>query len=534
MSARSLRQPFALVAVLAMLLSGLSAVGAHGSDPGDPVANQQQVAFTPVRADADPAENTVAAGYAGEMLSVRAVDVGRRSAEPTIGVQSDGTAYYAAANFDSAANVSAGPATVNGLARTEILRSDDGGITWASVEPTVPVAKSLPPGGLDPYVWVDPGTDRVFSADLVACGYLKSSDDKGETWTSSLAACGDSVDHQTLFGGPRPEGMALPQVGDYPNVLYYCTNRILDSRCGRSVDGGLTWITTATPAYLGFDPAAGGMCNGLHGHGIVDPDGRVILPKGHCGNPYVAISEDGGDTWEQVKVSDKLSGTPIVPVLRYAGTFAHTSVASDEAGNLYYVWPDEDMRPWLSVSRDHGRTWETPLLIAPPGVTETNFPTVDAGSEGNVAITFVGSAGQTPGAAGGGDPTRPWNYYVLASTNALDDSPLFVSTTANDPADPIHRGDCFSRCGGMYDFIDVVVGPAGDIWATASDTCVSAGCRRDGGRMDPGVGVGLAITQVSGPVLRGDDGGDPDGDVAAPSLPGKRVGQVDKRPPGRP
>jgi hypothetical protein len=498
--------------------SGLPAVQA--SDPGAPVANQAQTAFVPARAGEEATDN-VAAPYDGEPLSVRAVDVGRRSAEPTIGVQSDGTAYYAAANFDSVGG---------SLARTEILRSDDGGVTWASVEPTVPVAKSLPPGGLDPYVWVDPGTDRVFSADLVGCGYLKSSDDKGATWTSSLAACGDSVDHQTLFGGPRPTGLALPQLSEYPNVLYYCTNRVLDSRCGRSLDGGLTWITTATPAYLGFDPQAGGMCNGLHGHGIVDPEGRVILPKGHCGYPYVSVSSDGGDTWTQVQVSDKESGTPVVPVLRYAGTFAHTSVASDAAGNLYYVWPDDQMRPWLSISRDHGMTWEEPLLVAPPGVSETNFPTVDAGDEGNVAITFVGSPAESPGALGGGDSARPWNYYVLASTNALDAEPLFLSTTANDPANPIHRGDCFSRCGGMYDFIDVVVGPAGRIWATASDTCASDGCVSGERGADGGVGVGLAISQVAGPLLRGDAAEPaPEPEVpepcAAPGASGARPGR---------
>jgi hypothetical protein len=296
--------------------------------------------------------------------------------------------------------------------------------------------------------------------------------------------------------------MRIPQIGDYPSVLYYCTNRVVDSRCGRSVDGGTTWITTATPAYLGFDAAEGGMCNGLHGHGIVDKDGRVFLPKGHCGYPYISVSEDGGDTWDQVKVSDKTAGTPVVPVARYAGTFAHTSVAADSAGNLYYVWPDGRMRPWLSISRDHGQTWEAPLLIAPPGVSETNFPTVDAGDEGNVAITFVGSPAESPGALGGGDGRRPWNYYVLASTNALDEQPMFLSTTANDPADPIHRGDCFSRCSGMYDFLDVVVAPSGEIWATASDTCSSAACVAGSRGADGDVGLGLAIKRIAGPLLR--------------------------------
>lgn len=490
-----------LTLAVAVCAPVLSAVPSFGIDPTDPVANQAQSAFVPLREGADELDegNTPVAGYDGELLSVRSVPVGRRSAEPTIGIQSDGDAYYAAANFDSVGGL---------LARTELLRSADGGITWTSVQTKNAAVKSLPPGNLDPYVWVDPATDRIFNVDLLGCGYLQTSDDDGTTWSPSLAACGDSIDHQSLFGGPRPEGLRLPkELSSYESVIYYCTNRVLDSRCGRSLDGGTTWITTATPAYPGFDPSEGGMCNGLHGHGIVDNEGRIVLPKGHCGYPYVAISEDGGDTWFRTRVSNMVSGTPVVPIAEYAGTFAHTSVAADGAGNLYYVWPDDEMRPWLSISRDHGRSWETPMLVAPPGVSESNFPTVSAGGEGDVAITFVGSPAASPGALGSGNNQaalrRPWNYYVLASTDALADEPVFLSTTANDPVDPIHRGDCFSRCGGMFDFIDVVVAPSGEIWATASDTCTSADCL-DGGRADGDVGVGLAIRQVGGPLLLDD------------------------------
>jgi hypothetical protein len=480
-----------LLVVLAIALAAAATGIAGAADPGGPVEGQLQQAFVPARASSGAVANTPVAD--DDPLVVQAVDVGRRSAEPTVAVDTDGVAYYTAANFDS---------SIGNQARTELMRSTDGGLTWKSVQTTSPVLKSEPATTLDPYVWVDTDTDRVFNVDLVGCGFLQVSDDKGESWESSLAACGDSVDHQTLFGGPRPTGMLLPQLGDYPNVVYYCTNRILDSRCGRSTDGGRTWVTTATPAYPGFDPAGGGMCNGLHGHGVVDKDGRVFLPKGHCGNPWVSISEDGGDTWTRVKVSDKLSGTPVVPVLRYAGTYAHTSMAADDAGNLYYVWPDDKMRPWLSISTDHGRTWQEPLLVAAPGVNETNFPTVDAGAEGTVAIIYVGSAGNTPGAVGGGNARRPWNHYVLTSTNALDAEPLFRSTTTNDPADPIHRGDCFSRCGGMLDFLDVVVAPSGEVWATAVDTCATSACIGGGAVDADRVGRGLAVRQIGGPLLR--------------------------------
>jgi hypothetical protein len=51
----------------------------------------------------------------------------------------------------------------------------------------------------------------------------------------------------------------------------------------------------------------------------------------------------------------------------------------------------------------------------------------------------------------------------------------FPGTTANivNPAnDPIHRGDCPSRCGRMYDFLDAVISPTdGSVWASFVDTC---------------------------------------------------------------
>ena len=39
----------------------------------------------------------------------------------------------------------------------------------------------------------------------------------------------------------------------------------------------------------------------------------------------------------------------------------------------------------MAVSTDHGKTFSDPLMIAPPGVNEVNFPVVTAGSEGRIA-----------------------------------------------------------------------------------------------------------------------------------------------------
>jgi hypothetical protein len=485
-----LRTPRALALVIAVLLvASLQAVsGLQAAAVGAPVQGKQQ-AFTGQRITAGftgvPASTPVP--YDGEHLEVQAVDVGRQSAEPTIGVKADGTAFFAAGAFD-------GPA---GLARTEVLRSEDDGLTWTSVQPRIPTTnRTLPPTTLDPYVYVDEGTGRIFNPELyLGCSYMSFSDDDGESWLTNPVACGDVVnDHQTVWTGPPPANLA-PLMTLYPNVLYYCFNRIVDANCGRSLDGGLTFIPTATPAFLGFDPAAGGLCGGLHGHIKVDDDGRLFLPKGHCGNPWLGVSEDGGDTWRRVQVSNRVSSRDV-----------HTAVDVDDAGNVYYAWYDSQRRlPYLAVSTDHGRTFGDPIMIAPPGVFEANFPVVTAGAEGRVAVMFPGSTVNNRD-----DKSRPWNSYHVLTTNALDAEPLFLSTTANPVNDPIHRGDCNGRCAGMFDFLDLITSPAdGGFWSAITDTCTTRSACIEGGIGNSNSGrgvaadaVGLAVKQIGGPLLR--------------------------------
>jgi hypothetical protein len=280
----------------------------------------------------------------------------------------------------------------------------------------------------------------------------------------------------------------------FPEILYYCFNRVVDSNCGRSLDGGQSFLPTATPAFLGFDPEAGGLCGGLHGHIATDPnDGSLYLPKGHCGFPWIGISRDGGDTWRRVQVS-KTVGTNGI----------QTAVAVDADGNMFYTWWDnEEQLPYLATSTDRGLTWSDPLMIAPPGVNEVNFPTIAAGSRGRIALTFPGTKSDNRG-----DKNRPWNAYVVISTNALASNPLFLSTTGNPLSDPIHRGDCQNRCAGMFDFLDVIVSPHdGAMWATATDTCTTQNnCINSSaaGNSPSGRGVssdmdGVAIRQVGGP-----------------------------------
>ena len=92
--------------------------------------------------------------------------VGENGPEPSIGIDSSGAIYF--------------------QAMEKTMKSTDGGRTWANVNGQLAL-----PATLDPYLWLDPVTDRVFANQLyVACSYLTFTDDGGASWTSNPAACG--------------------------------------------------------------------------------------------------------------------------------------------------------------------------------------------------------------------------------------------------------------------------------------------------------------------------------------------------------
>jgi PA domain len=443
--------------------------------------------------------NTLAA-YGGPALQTAIHPIGRGAAEPTLGINKQGTAFFAAAMFDGAVTTPAAS-----LPRTLVMRSRDGGASWVSVSPELPEPlKSEPPVNGDPMVYVDEDTGRVFSLDTYDGGgmWLLFTDDEGESWGRNPLVVDPGVtDHQTIFSGPPTPDVAPLVDLLYGKVVYVCYNTVAVSPCLRSFDGGQTF-TKAGFAFQGFEPdntgpgpheGVPGLCGGLTAHLRTDSAGRVFLPAGRCGLPGIAVSEDGAMSWQRVFANRD------IPL---PGTEHENTTAVDLADNLYMTWWDENDRlPYLTISRDHGLTWSAPLMIAPPGVQEVNFPTIDAGDPGRIVIHFPGTV-----VGDRGDSQRPWNLYEVVSTNALDADPLFVFAVANDPAQPVHRGNCGpGRCAGMFDFLDVEVPPAEapafaqGFWAAGVDTC-DAACETYGGaasRMD-----GIVVRQTGGPPLR--------------------------------
>jgi len=348
------------------------------------------------------------------------------------------------------------------------IRSDDQGANWE----TPLVAAN------DTNMWVDRKTGRVFWM-TSGSGNLKTprspllmiSDDDGKTWNaggqSHIAA-----DHVQVFGGPPTTSMKNFLKG-YPNVVYACMGH-KGLKCEKSQDGGMTWGPELDIPYPpGLEALQGSAqdCSAFGLQGVVDKDGTVIVPYNPCNRPYVAITHDEGGTWQLVAVAK----TDTIG-------YGYPSLGIDEQQNLYAAWVGaSDRLLYLAISRDHGLHWGTPMMIGAPGVNETAIPYLVSGGRGHVAVSYYASKNATvpfPVTCFAYEPQNPprqrfptlncpgyedetWNTYVTETWNALDEEPLFWSTTLNDPAQPTWYGCSPSEIGVIRHLGDKGEGVAG-------------------------------------------------------------------------
>src|SRR3954471_9500148 len=304
----------------------------------------------------------------------------------------------------------------------------------------------------DAYLHADRDTGRIFwtkTYGYAACSSLNYGDEDG-TWGASPHAGCPGGDYERLPAGPPPAGGAKPT--GYKNVVYLCTNGpaptfvVGPARvCYKSLDGGATFSDAGVPPVP--NPQAPG-CLHFQETQVVGRDGAVYLPL-NCGSLgiMVAISHDEAQTWTYTTV-------PLGDAGNGAGTIGGVSMAVDDAGTLYVVWPGSDKHTRLAVSRDQGKTWKGPLVVRPPGVTlAAPNPQVAARAPGHIAI---GAYGSTTNA-------KKLNGYLTESFDADTADPLFYTATVNDPADPLY----FPTDGGNLprnDYLGVTIGPDETPW----------------------------------------------------------------------
>ena len=312
----------------------------------------------------------------------------------------------------------------------------------------------------DGFVWVDPTTSRVFwskTYGFAVCSSLNLTDN-GKLWHPVTQFACPGGDYEKIGGGPPPAGGAKPT--GYPNVLYGCANGYAPwfvvgpgRFCWKSLDGGFTWNATGAPVVP--SPQAPG-CLHFQEEQKVGPDGTLYVPL-NCAptgaNPAglvrVAMSHDEGQTWSYVAVPTGATGSG-------TGLVGGVSADVDKAGNLYVIWPGADNLPYLAVSKDQGVTWNGPLMIGYPGVTEaTPRAQLAAQGPGHITVAYYGHPT--------GAPSTTLNGYLMESFNAADTQPLFHSARVNDSSRPLYfpvKSGSLPR----NDYLGVTIAPDGTPW----------------------------------------------------------------------
>jgi hypothetical protein len=256
-------------------------------------------------------------------LKVRVSPTGFNGGEPSIGVTKDGT-IFTVVKGDTIPT------------KDVLAMSSDHGTKWHIMSDI-----KNGPISLDPWMHVDPITDRLWNTPLyVACTWAAWSDDKGTSWDANpIAGCGvPAHDHQKLTTGAPAKGV---QTMGYPDVVYYSYNsfRKEGTWISESYDGGRTFnvgqVVHANSCHAGIaSPVA------------VAPDGTAYSAKPTCDGLDIAVSKDSGKTW---KVTGHVNDVGI-----YQALATTVDITTDTENNAYAAYGAKDGLIYLTTSHDGG------------------------------------------------------------------------------------------------------------------------------------------------------------------------------------
>lgn len=382
--------------------------------------------------EVDPASLALEPALA--LAPAHAMDQPTGGAEPNIAILPDGTIFITAvAGSQERPNHEQGAAW--------LWRSTDDGATWETLRAP---SRDTPLGTV-------PGTRRPFGssdADVVASpdgwvyytdwwnwgapvtspvplplpvspfsrygSYLvERSSDGGETWESTPITTLDS------FGGVDRQWLVAGEDG-WVGLFYAYFHGVNPTRSPDeidpsgatssimavySTDHGATWSDPAPvvgPQGDAFSQIA---------HPRLNADGLLWMPHAYTANGEtywtdpgevrVAISDDLGGTWTDVKVADVPGG--------FDNLWAVQGDAQPD-GTMHVAWAartGDNMTVFHSASRDRGATWSEPDALRAEGI---NFLPWVAAREGEVAVSWYGS--DATGEAVEAPEETEWSLYV--------------------------------------------------------------------------------------------------------------------------
>ena len=337
-----------------------------------------------------------------------------------------------------------------GCSKIAFARSTDGGRTFGD---PIPVAGSIGSNlnAWDPALAVAPdGT--VYAAFMVAKGsqwypVVAASFDNGATFSqvSSLVPPDPKNWGDRPFIAAGPDG-TLYLTYDYgperTSVTFICAasgscafaTGDLNVVIQRSTDRGQTWsaMSYVSPGF----PASGGDLAPI----LVEPSGRVdVVYQGYhitdtttyAMDPayeYFTASTDQGRTWSSpVKIA------PEAGTMSLSEWWIDSALGRDDAGNLYASWDTQGTNAdgsandigWLSFSTDGGQHW-SPAIQAPADRLDVpHIMEVAGGPPGIAYVTWLSNS----------DP-RGYALFVrtFSITRGWLSSPFMVSTQFGDPS----------------------------------------------------------------------------------------------------
>lgn len=312
------------------------------------------------------------------------------------------------------------PPNVGGPRQDQVYLSADDGATWAAsttIAATDPRA-ALSGYGLDCDVAYDAGgtlyVTEIGGEGPVQAVAVAASPDNGATWPTVSVAAGPPDVAAGLNVVNRP-WLTAGAAGTVHLVYQTSGTAGTELEYAHTTDGGASW---SAPVVMARGP-------GLPQSTLV-ADGQSLWVAYHNATSgptemLVAASGDGGASWATHLATRSVGAPQMYPAL-----------ARDAGGILYMAWSEGGASPGLrlSLSKDAGATWSSPLLVATPVLAMG--ATVAGGARGQAVLAVFGSEpGTTP-------PT--WSLTWARVTDA-DTHPLVQ--TATTTRSPIARGPGF-------------------------------------------------------------------------------------------